>query len=82
MNEERNSWIKKIFGLNGHDDEPRNVPSTGTSLQAVDKAIATALVWCAAALLMLRFRNPELGLVMGAVAVGATIAIWKKHGRN
>ena len=80
MDEEKNNWIKRVLGLNGHDEEPSHQPSGG--FKTVDKAIATALVFVAALVLMLRFRNPELGLVLGAVAVGVTILIWKNHRRN
>ena len=43
---------------------------------ALDRSIATALVWCMAGLLMLRLRNPELAFVLGALAVAGTVVIW------
>ncbi|MBI4370227.1 MAG: hypothetical protein HY547_08365 [Elusimicrobia bacterium] len=81
MDDEKTSWIKRVLGINGHNEEPPAGPSNG-GFQSVDRALATALVWCAAALLTLRFRNPEFGFVLGAIAVGVTIAIWRKKGRH
>ena len=78
MNEEKDSWVKRILGINGHEEEPAQPVSQGFG--SLDKAIATALVWCVATLLILRFRNPEMGLVLGAFAFGATVFIWKKRG--
>ncbi|MBI4063768.1 MAG: hypothetical protein HY401_05650 [Elusimicrobia bacterium] len=77
--EEKNEWVKRILGINGHDDEPDRRPISPGGFQSLNKAIATALVWCAATLLILRFRNPELGLLLGAGAVGATVFIWRKR---
>ncbi|MEK7287453.1 MAG: hypothetical protein AAB091_02685 [Elusimicrobiota bacterium] len=81
MNEEKNGWIKKILGVNGHDEEPSHVSGNG-GFKTTDKAIATALVFVIALILMLRFKNPELGLILGAVAVGVTVFIWKNHRRG
>ena len=76
MDEHQSNWVKKILGINGRDDEPRQ--DSRAPLQIVDKAIATSLIWCAAVLLILRFRNPELSFVLGAVAVGVTVLVWRK----
>lgn len=76
--EDKNSWIKRILGFNGHEEEPRKV-NAGGGFQALDKAIATAIVWCVAAVLLLRFRNPEFGFIAGGLAVAVTVYIWKRR---
>lgn len=81
MQDEKNSWIKKILGINGHEEEPPHL-NGNSGFKAVDKAIATALVFLVALVLMLRFRNPELGLILGALAVVATVFIWRNHRRG
>lgn len=75
--DEKSHWLKRLLGLNGHDDDIGRPEPQGFG--ALEKAIVTALVWLAAVILMLRFRNPELGLFLGAASVAATIAIWKRR---
>lgn len=76
--EDKGSWVKKVFGMNGHDEEPGKV-NAGGGFRSLDKAIATAVLWCVAAVLLLRFRNPEFGFIAGALAVAVTVYIWKKR---
>ncbi|MBI2069174.1 MAG: hypothetical protein HYT79_01110 [Elusimicrobia bacterium] len=76
--DENDSWLKRLLGLNGHEEDGLGRPAP-QGFQSLEKAIVTALLWCAAAILMLRFRNPELGLVLGAIAVAVTVAIWKRR---
>lgn len=77
--DEKDSWIKHILGTNGHDEDSPRRRDPGGGLQPLDRAIATAVIWCVSALLLLRFRNPEFGFIAGSLAVATTIFIWKKR---